>query len=78
MNKKIPNTEPFFPELETERLQLRQLTMGDLNFVYGHFSDPRVAEFLLDEPPISNISQEREIIEFYNHYEHKNLNSRWI
>lgn len=76
MNKKTPNTELFSPELETERLQLRPLTMDDLDFVYAHFSDPRVAEFLLDEPPISTISQAREIIEFYQHPEHKTWN-RW-
>jgi [ribosomal protein S5]-alanine N-acetyltransferase len=76
MNKKLSNTELFFPELETERLRLRQLTIDDLDFVYQHFSDPRVAEFLLDEPPISNISQAREIIEFYQHSERKTWN-RW-
>ncbi len=76
MNKKTPDTELFFPELETERLQLRQLTMDDLDFVYGHFSDSRVAEFLLDEPPLSEISQAREIIEFYEQAETKSWN-RW-
>ena len=76
MNEKPSNAELFFPELETERLQLRQLTMDDLDFVYGHFSDPRVAEFLLDEPPISSIVQAREIIEFYQHPERKTWN-RW-
>lgn len=76
MNNKISNSELFFPELETERLHLRQLTMDGLDFVYRHFSNPRVAEFLLDEPPLSDISEAREIIEFYQQPETKSLN-RW-
>lgn len=76
MNKKTSDTDLFFPELDTERLHLCQLTIDDLDFVYQHFSDPRVAEFLLDEPPISNIAQAQEIIEFYQHPERKTWN-RW-
>ena len=52
MNDKTSNTEVIFPDLETERLHLRQLTVDDLDFVYQHFSNPLVAEFLLDEPPL--------------------------
>ncbi len=76
MNKKMSNIELFFPALETKRLHLRQLKIDDLDFIYQHFSDPRISEFLLDEPPISDISQAREIIEFYQQPEGKSWN-RW-
>ena len=76
MNNKASSTDLFFPELETERLHLGQLTMDNLDFVYQHFSDPQVAEFLLDEAPISDISQAREIIEYYQLPENKTWN-RW-
>ena len=77
MNDKTSNTEVIFPDLETERLHLRQLTVDDLDFVYQHFSNPLVAEFLLDEPPLSDISEARGIIEFYQQPEIKSLN-RWV
>ena len=72
----MTDNEAFFPELETERLHLRQITMDDLDFVYQHFSDTRITEFLLDEPPVADISQAREIIEFYQQPETKAWN-RW-
>lgn len=72
----MTDSTAFFPELKTERLHLRHLTMDDIDFVYQHFSDPRITEFLLDEPPISDISQAREIIEFYQQAEPKSWN-RW-
>jgi len=77
MNNKTSNTDLYFPDLETERLHLRQITMDHLEFVYNHFSNPLVAEFLLDEPPLSNIAEAREIIEFYQQPETKSLN-RWV
>jgi ribosomal-protein-alanine N-acetyltransferase len=76
MNNTLSNIESSFPDLETKRLRLRQLTMDDIDFVYQHFSNPRVTEFLLDEPPLSDISQAREIIEFYQQPETKCL-YRW-
>ncbi|WKZ35450.1 MAG: GNAT family protein [Anaerolineales bacterium] len=66
----------FFPKLETERLLLRPLTMNDLDFVFRHFSEPLVTEFLLDEAPISDIAQAREMIESYQESETKSWN-RW-
>lgn len=76
MNKKPSDIELSFPKLETDNLLLDQLTMDNLDFVYRHFSDPRVSEFLLDEPPISNISQAREIIDFYQGSDNRTWN-RW-
>jgi len=69
-------TAQYFPKIETKRLILRQLTPDDLDFVFQHFSNPSITEFLLDEPPVSDISQAQEIIEFYLEPEKKSRN-RW-
>ncbi len=66
----------YFPTLQTERLILRQLTMGDLEFVFRHFSDPQVTQYLMDEPPVADHDQARAIIEFYQEPEAKSHN-RW-
>ena len=66
----------YFPALQTERLKLRQLSMDDLDFVFQHFSDPRVAQYLMDEPPLADHDQARALIEFYQEPETKSYN-RW-
>jgi len=54
-----------FPVLETPRLILRPLTFADLDFVFRHFSDPAVTQYMLDEPPLADLAQARELIKFY-------------
>ncbi len=54
-----------FPTLETERLILQQLTLEDTDFVFRHFSDPAVTQYLMDEPPVKEYAQAQEIIQFY-------------
>ena len=71
-----PNDGIHFPDLKTERLFLRQLAPTDTEFIYYHFSDPTVSQFLMDEPPLSNRAQALEIIEFYQDPEGKTYN-RW-
>jgi ribosomal-protein-alanine N-acetyltransferase len=70
------NQKRNFPDLESERLVLRQLTYDDVDFVFQHLSHPRVTEFLLDEPPLVERSQAREIIDFFKEPESKTRN-RW-
>ena len=65
-----------FPTLQTERLLLRQLTMDDLEFVYQHFRDPKVSQYLMDEPPPANHDEARAIINFFLEPEAKAQN-RW-
>lgn len=65
-----------FPSLETERLLLRQMTLGDTDFVFKHFSDSAVTQYLMDEPPVTDYAQAQEIIQFYMEPEGKTHN-RW-
>ncbi len=66
----------FFPDIETERLLLRQLTYDDTDFILRHFSDPQVTQYLMDEPPLENSDEARAIINFFQDPETKNHN-RW-
>jgi ribosomal-protein-alanine N-acetyltransferase len=70
------DTKLHFPSLESDRLRLRQLTSDDVEFVFRHFSDPRVTEYLMDEPPLTELGQARAIIDFYADPESKPHN-RW-
>ena len=33
-----------FPQLESQRLILREMTLGDLDFYFRHFNDPKIVE----------------------------------
>ena len=51
--------------LETERLYLRPLILADTDFVFQHFSNPAVTQYLLDEPPVTEYAQAQAIVQFY-------------
>ncbi len=67
----------IFPSLETERLILRQMTVEDTDFVFKHFGDSAVYQYLLDEPPVKEYAHAQEIIQFYLEQEGKTYN-RWV
>lgn len=67
----------YFQTVETERLILRHLMREDTDFVFQHFGNPRVTQYLLDEPPVTEYSQAEEIVEFYTEPNGKTHN-RWI
>jgi len=50
-----------FPELSTERLVLRQITLDDMEAVYRHFADDEVTRFL-DITSLENLEQAEKII----------------
>jgi len=68
---------PYFPDLETDRLILRSIIPDDLEFVFQHFSDPMVNQYLLDNDPVETREQAQEIIDFYVPPKSKFFN-RWI
>ncbi|WP_211748655.1 GNAT family N-acetyltransferase [Paenibacillus sp. Marseille-Q4541] len=53
-----------YPNIETERLFIRELTLDDIEAVYRHFSYPEVTEFM-DIDVCKNIEEVREIIAFH-------------
>lgn len=63
--------QPLFPDLETDRLILRQLTLADTDFVFHQFSDPQVCQYLMDEPPVATMEEAQGIINFFMNPEEK-------
>jgi ribosomal-protein-alanine N-acetyltransferase len=53
-----------FPSLETERMNLRILTLQDTEEVFKHFSDEDVTRFM-DIEPCKDIKEAEEIIRFH-------------
>lgn len=66
----------YFSTLETERLILRQLLRDDTDFVFQHFGNPAVTQYLLDEPPVTEYAQAEEIVQFYAEPKGK-AHNRW-
>ena len=69
-------TTPAFPNLETKRLILRRLTFDDVSFIFQHFSDPHVTQYLLDEDPLTRREEAKEMIQQYADPTGKTFN-RW-
>ena len=66
-----------FPDLETARLQLRALSVEDTPFIYSHFGNAEVAQYLMDEPPLTEYAEAEAIIQFYQEPAGKPYN-RWV
>ena len=54
-----------FPEFETERLVLQNITSQDKEFIFNLFSNAGVNRYLYDEAPISTLDQAAGTIEKY-------------
>ena len=66
-----------FPNLETDRLLLRNVTNEDADFIYRLFSDERVCEFLYDEEIFKCRKDAIEFVEWNQDPEEKGHN-RWV
>lgn len=66
-----------FPPLETERLLLLPLTAEYTDFIFQHFSNAAVSQYLLDESPVTDYAQAEEIVQFYVDATGKPYN-RWV
>ncbi|MDQ0721838.1 MULTISPECIES: GNAT family N-acetyltransferase [unclassified Paenibacillus] len=53
-----------FPNVETERLYLRELTLADRQVVFEHFAEPDVTRFM-DIEPCRDVKEAEEIIQFH-------------
>lgn len=54
-----------FPEFETERLLLKNITSNDKELIFNLFSNRAVNRYLYDESPISTLDQAAAVIEKY-------------
>ncbi|MCA1054184.1 GNAT family N-acetyltransferase [Rossellomorea aquimaris] len=69
--------ERFFPDLETNRLRLRNVTDADIEFIFKLFSDEKVCEFLYDEELYTVKEDAIEFVQWNKNPEEKGSN-RWI
>lgn len=67
----------LFPELETERLILRNIREEDTDFIYKHFSDEKVCEYLYDEVNFTSREEAAELVKFFSNPEINGYN-RWV
>jgi len=67
----------LFNNLETERLFLDNIDIGDREFIFSQFSDDIVNRYLFDAEPLVDISEADEIINFYTIPEPR-LQHRWV
>lgn len=65
------------PNLETERLTMRRVAEQDTDFLFRHFSNPSVTQYLLDQPPLKERTEAEEIVSFYNNPNQTTCN-RWV
>jgi [ribosomal protein S5]-alanine N-acetyltransferase len=65
-----------FPDLETKRLQLRELNHRDSDFIFQLFSNEKVCQYLYDEEVFKNIDEAKDFIEWNSNPEKKGHN-RW-
>lgn len=66
-----------FPELETERLLLRSMTLADAAFYLKHFSDPEIVKLTAFDPPKGIEGATRELMEFCIRPFEENKGIRW-
>ncbi|MEK5482713.1 MULTISPECIES: GNAT family N-acetyltransferase [unclassified Viridibacillus] len=66
-----------FPNLETDRLILRNLRNEDIDFIYRLFSNEKVCDFLYDEELLTIRNEATEFVEWNSNPEEKGFN-RWI
>ncbi|GGE60186.1 GNAT family N-acetyltransferase [Priestia taiwanensis] len=68
------SNKKHFPELNTERLLLRELTMEDAPFIFKLFSNEKMCEYLYDEEVYTNIEDATDFIEWNANPEIKGRN----
>lgn len=60
-----PHARLLAATLESERLLLRPIRREDTPFAIGHFTDPAVHRFMLDDEPIATAEEAAAIVDFY-------------
>lgn len=73
----LPAVAAFSPDLDTTRLELRNLGPEHRDFVLAHFSDPEVSRYLVDDDPVTDQAGADEIVDFYRDPGTR-LRNRWV
>ncbi|WP_078553532.1 GNAT family N-acetyltransferase [Bacillus alkalicellulosilyticus] len=67
----------IFPNIETNRLLLRNVNNEDVDFIFKLFSNERVCEYLYDEEPFKSRNDAIEFVDSYKNPDEKGYN-RWV
>lgn len=67
----------LFKELETDRLLLKNISHADRDFVFSHFSNGQVHQYLFDTEPLADIRGADALIDFYLQPEPRG-HHRWV
>lgn len=67
----------FYQDLETNRLQLKNISTDDRDFIFSQFSDEVVTRYLFDEEPLTDITGADAIIGDYLLPEPRSCH-RWV
>ncbi|MGM0847023.1 MAG: GNAT family N-acetyltransferase [Bacillota bacterium] len=65
-----------FPDLKTDRLYLRNVSLEDAEFIFKLYSDEEVCEYLYDEEIYTSLEEAKEFISWNSDPEQKGRN-RW-
>ena len=68
----------LWPRIETQRAVLRKMENTDEEFVYEHFQDNDVCEYLVDAEPVRTRKEAQEIIRWSHGDPQNPTNNRWI
>jgi ribosomal-protein-alanine N-acetyltransferase len=67
----------YFPMLETPRLVMRQINHRDADALVTLYTDPKVYEFLIIDPPCGNRDEAIRTIDWLNGFFHNKAGARW-
>jgi [ribosomal protein S5]-alanine N-acetyltransferase len=67
----------LFPDIETERLLLKNISPDDREFIFNQFTNDYINRYLFDAEPVTDINGADDIISFYNQPEPRHEH-RWI
>lgn len=68
---------PWQETLHTKRLILEPMNQSDLMFIFEHFSKAEVNRYLYDAPPVTEMNEAQEIVDWYQNTSEK-THCRWI
>ncbi len=69
------NAHRAFPQLETARLLLREVSAEDCTAIFHNYTDPQVAEHLME--PLTDLQQAADIVEEYIAYHQTGTGIVW-
>lgn len=68
----------LWEELKTERLTLRKINYQDVDFIFKHFGDEEVCQYMVDNEPVKTMEEAEDIIKWSHSNDTCPTNNRWL